>query len=340
EFFEEDLSGAFISSVDGKLLACNQQYAHIFGYDLIEEALATPASQYYVKSGDREKFLALVKENKKLENYEENARKKDGRPIHLVENIIGKFDEQGELVEIRGYVMDITHRRLLEEHLRQAQKMESVGTLAGGIAHDFNNILGIIMGYTSIIERVPGLPAGVGQSLETINKAVHRGAGVVRQLLTFARKGDVNVESIDVNHVVEELTGMLSETFPRSINLSTQLTDHKLRILADHTQLVQAMLNLCVNARDAMPNGGTLAIVTDVRSGNLLKPTNREAVSGPYAYVAVTDTGHGMSEEVRKRVFEPFFTTKATGKGTGLGMAVVYGIVNAYNGFIEIESVE
>ena len=340
EFFEEDLSGAFISSVDGKMLACNQQYAHIFGYDSIEEVLATPASQFCAESGDRERFLALVKENKKLENYEEDARKKDGRLIHLIENIIGKFDEQGELVEIRGYVMDITQRRLLEEHLRQAQKMESVGTLAGGIAHDFNNILGIIMGYTSIIERIPGLPPGVEPSLETINKAVHRGAGVVRQLLTFARKGDVSVESIDVNHVVEELTGMLRETFPRSINLSVHLTDHKLRILADHTQLVQAMLNLCVNARDAMPNGGTLAIVTDLRSGNLLKRTNRGAVSGPYAYVAVTDTGHGMSEEVRKRIFEPFFTTKATGKGTGLGMAVVYGIVNAYNGFIEIESVE
>lgn len=340
QFFEEDLSGAFISSVDGTMLACNQQYAHIFGYDSIEEVLATPASQFYSDDGDREKFLALMKENKKLENYEEDAKRKDGRLIHLIENIIGKFDEQGELEQIRGYVMDVTQRRLLEEHLRQAQKMESVGTLAGGIAHDFNNILGIIMGYTSIIERIPGLPPGVEPSLETINKAVHRGAGVVRQLLTFARKGEVSVESIDVNHVVEELTGMLRETFPRSINLSVHLTDHKLRILADHTQLVQAMLNLCVNARDAMPDGGTLTIVTDVRSGNLLKQTNREALSAPYAYVTVSDTGHGMSEEVRKRVFEPFFTTKAAGKGTGLGMAVVYGIVNAYNGLIEIESVE
>ncbi len=221
---------------------------------------------------------------------------------------------------------DVTERNRLEEKLREAQKLESIGRLAGGIAHDFNNLLNVISAHAALVAR-KGQERGA-ENLEAIGKAVQRGSAVVRQLLTFARRSEVLFEDVDVNTVADEVARLLAETLPSSITLSTKLDPSLPRVKADANQLHQAVLNLCVNARDAMPDGGRLEIATEGVAGR----------SGPWVAIRVSDTGLGMDEETRNRIFEPFFTTKESTRAGGLGLAVVYGIVNGHGGAIEVDS--
>ncbi len=242
----------------------------------------------------------------------------------------------GEITNLLCLREDITERKLLENQLRQAQKMESLGTLAGGIAHDFNNIIAVINGYAEFALLNPTDSALLQKCMREVKKASHRASGLVRQILTFSRKADVRMSPLDLNHLARELGDLLAETFPRNVSFSFNLDTSLPALLADQNQLQQVLLNLCVNARDAMPNGGTISLTTArAPDGHLpaaLKPGQ------PYACLTVADTGTGMSPEVRARLFEPFFTTKAVNKGTGLGLAVVYGIVASHEGTIEVES--
>jgi two-component system cell cycle sensor histidine kinase/response regulator CckA len=233
-----------------------------------------------------------------------------------------------------------TERKLLESEaqLRQSQKMESIGTLAGGIAHDFNNLLGIITGYTDKLKTVPLSEADRLNSIHAIEVAASRGAGLVRQILTFARKTEISLEAAQVNDIVRELSRMIAVTFPKTIVVSLKLDPNIAPLLVDANQLQQSLLNLCVNARDAMPQGGSLTLETSMMDGGELSKRFPEAECRPYASVSVTDTGIGMDETIRARVFEPFFSTKGLDRGTGLGLAVVYGIVNNHKGHIEVES--
>jgi two-component system, cell cycle sensor histidine kinase and response regulator CckA len=273
-------------------------------------------------------------------------RRKDGSdfPVELWTSVV--CDESGAPVALVAIARDISERRLsenerksLEEQLRQAQKLESVGILAGGIAHDFNNILAIISGYTSLMARGRITSDSLPGTYEGINTAVQRGTNLVRQLLTFARKSDVSYESLDTNVTVEELMGMIRSTFPKSISVNVQLCKDMPPIRGDVSQIHQALLNLCVNARDAMPLGGTLTVRTDTVNGTLLKRHFADALHDLYVHVAVSDTGVGMDEDTRKRIFEPFFSTKATIGGTGLGLAVVYGVVKSHHAFIDVQSI-
>jgi CheY-like chemotaxis protein/phage host-nuclease inhibitor protein Gam len=216
--------------------------------------------------------------------------------------------------------------------------MESIGTLAGGIAHDFNNLLGIITGYTEKLKTIPLSEADRLNSIHAIEVAASRGAGLVRQILTFARKTEISLEAAQVNDIVRELSRMISVTFPKTIVISLKLDPSMAPLLVDANQLQQSLLNLCVNARDAMPQGGTLTLETSMTEGAKLSKRFPEAEMRPYASVSVTDTGIGMDETTRARVFEPFFSTKGLDRGTGLGLAVVYGIVNNHKGHIEVES--
>jgi two-component system CheB/CheR fusion protein len=235
-------------------------------------------------------------------------------------------------------IEDDTERQLTEERLRQAQKLDSVGRLAGGIAHDFNNLLNIISAYATLLADHRSDPKKQSEGLEAIHRSVQRGSALVRQLLTFARKSDVVFGSVSLNAVVSEIVEILRETFPRQIVIATELDPELRPIKADANQLHQALLNLAVNARDAMPDGGTIRIETARLSGEDVRAKFPDAVAGDYACLRITDDGAGMDAATRGRMFEPFFTTKAMGQGEGLGLAVVHGIVQGHRGFIEVRS--
>ncbi|HEY4611907.1 MAG TPA: PAS domain S-box protein [Bacteroidota bacterium] len=242
-------------------------------------------------------------------------------------------------VGVYAIYVDISGRKRLEEQLRQSQKLESLGTLAGGIAHDFNNILGIILGHITLLERMPSDPAKITSSTEAIARASHRGAALVRQLLTFARKAEAQFEQMRVNDVVKEVQKLLRETFPKIIVVTLELDEKLPPIIADATQVHQVLINLCVNARDALlPQGGTLSVKTRRIGGSFVRQRYQDADAPEYLLLSVSDTGAGRDEVTRTRIFEPFFTTKELGKGTGLGLATVYGIMQSHHGFIDLET--
>jgi signal transduction histidine kinase/CheY-like chemotaxis protein len=235
---------------------------------------------------------------------------------------------------------DLTDRSRLEEQVRQMQKLESIGNLAGGVAHDFNNILNIISAHTAVLGRKSADGNGDRQkeSAQAIEQAVRRGAGVVKQLLTFARRTETAFYPLVVNPIADEVRKMVVETFPKTVELRAELAPDLPKILGNPTQIHQALLNLVVNARDAMEKGGTITLKTRAVSGEKLRRRLESATAEEYVSIEVADQGPGMSEEVRKRLFEPFFTTKEKGKGVGMGLAVVYGVVQAHQGTIDVES--
>jgi PAS domain S-box-containing protein len=262
---------------------------------------------------------------------------KNGK-IHWVRSSSRPISVDGKITGIQGVLTDQTERKLLEDQLRQSQKLESLGTLAGGVAHDINNILGIIMGHVDLLTQAKMDPEKSRKSIKAIDNALKRGTGVVRQLLTFARKGEAVLESVTLNDIVEEIHKLILQTFPKAIEIVVQLSPKSPHIRADNTQIHQVMLNLCVNARDAMPEGGTLFISTQIISKEEIQIRFPLAPSKNYAVIEVSDTGMGMDESTKSRIFEPFFTTKKSNKGTGLGLSTVFGIARSHNGYIDVES--
>jgi PAS domain S-box-containing protein len=220
----------------------------------------------------------------------------------------------------------------LEDQLRQAQKLEAVGTLAGGIAHDFNNLLGMVSGFAELAQDLNRAGRDAGKELERIMQAAERGRNLVRQILTFSRKVESELEPLDLNGEVRQVAGLMRSTLPRSIVLELDLAPNLPMVSADANQMEQVLVNLCTNARDAMPSGGTLTIVTSVREAG------EPGRSARWVELDVADTGHGMEPELLNHVFEPFFTTKEVGQGSGLGLAMVYGAMQAHHGFLECDS--
>ena len=338
QFFEDDLTGDYISTPEGKLLSCNPSFRRMFGYSSIEEALAFDIWSTYPDVESRDKFLQQLTREKRLEYHETEYRRKDGTPLYCIENAIGIFDDEGKLVQIRGYLFDDTKRRNLENQLLQAQKMESLGTLAGGIAHDFNNILGIIMGHAHLLSVLPADAATRKKYTDIITQASLRGAGLVRQMLTFARKTDVHFDKVLLNELVHEIAKLLDETFPKTVTISLSLYNNLPAIFGDATQVHQVLLNLCVNARDAMAGKGEIAICTGLSDGETIRRKFSNVKYQKYVVLSLSDTGTGMDDVTLRRIFEPFYTTKELGKGTGLGLSVVYGIVESHHGVIDVES--
>ena len=338
DFFEDDLTGDYISTPEGKILSCNPAFVRIFGFTSTEEALNFNANAFYPEPEQREIFLLLLKDKKRLEYYESEYLRSDGRRVYCVENVVGIFDHQENLVQIRGYIFDDSRRRMLEQQLIQAQKLESLGTLASGIAHDFNNILGIIIGYVSLLTREDADPQSIKSSLDAVMKASMRGAALVKQLLTFARKVEVQLQSLQLNDIVYEVSKLLIETMPRTIEITLSLDKDLPMITGDPGQIHQVLLNLGVNARDAMASGGKLTFTTRCCSAETLRARFPDITASEYVKLSVTDTGTGMDKATRSHIFEPFFTTKAIGKGTGLGLSVVFGIMESHKGFIDLES--
>jgi signal transduction histidine kinase/ActR/RegA family two-component response regulator len=240
---------------------------------------------------------------------------------------------------IHAYAMEITERLSLEHQLRQSQKMESVGQLAAGVAHDFNNILTIIQGHTELILSDPHLAPGLNEPLKQIATAATRAANLTRQLLTFSRRQVMQPRILDLNEVVGNVTKMLNRLLGEQISLQCNYSTSLPPVLADLGMMEQLILNLAVNARDAMPKGGQLIISTFTSEiDEAYVQLHAEARAGLFVCLGVTDTGCGMDAATLHHLFEPFFTTKEVGKGTGLGLATVHGIVKLHNGWIEVES--
>jgi PAS domain S-box-containing protein len=243
-----------------------------------------------------------------------------------------------ELQEANAALLrDMEERKKLQEQLLQAQKMETIGVLAGGIAHEFNNILNIVQAYTFILRGQAGENRQVGEGLGVIDKTVQRGSGLVQQLLTLARKSSADLESINVNHLVEGLIPLIRQTFPKTIEVSASLQTGLPPIIADRNQIEQALLNLCLNARDALPDGGEVSFETRCVPGSAVQHLGG-LTAARYVCIAVRDNGTGIADAVRSRMFEPFVTTKESGQGAGLGLSVVYGIVKSHEGLIDVES--
>jgi PAS domain S-box-containing protein len=337
-FVEEALTGNLILQPDGTIITCNPAFIRIFEFGSEKEALATNFNTLLRTKRDATELLSLVQQERTLDHYEFEMRQPSGEPVYVVGRFVGNFDQKGQLIEIHAYLFNDTKRKRLEQQLVQAQKMEGLGTLAGGIAHDFNNILAIILGYATQLEKNSLRPDQFPGAIRVIKDAVERGAALVQQLLTSARQTESHFSALDLNALVSELQRMLQATFPKMINFEMRLEPNFPLVTADRSQIHQVLLNLCVNARDAMPNGGILTIETLLTEGEQLELYFTGAEAKRYACVRVRDTGAGMTPEVKGHIFEPFFTTKERAKGTGLGLSVVYGVVNKHSGFVQVET--
>jgi len=338
--FERNLAGVFRTSLDGRILECNDAFARIYGYANRGEIVARNASELYPTPEARRLLIERLRERDTLLDFELQGRRRDGSLLWALVNasLLREGGEAGAFV-IEGTAFDITDRKRLERQLRQAQKMEAIGQLAGGVAHDFNNLLGVIGGHTELALKRLGLEDPLRRHLDEIRQAGDRAAGLTRQLLAFSRKQIVEPTLLDLNEVVRGLAGMLGRLIPEDIQLVTVLGAEPALVSADRGQVEQVMMNLVVNARDAMPQGGRLAIETGHAALDEAYCREHEgARPGPHVMLAVSDTGIGMDAETRSHVFEPFFTTKEPGKGTGLGLATVYGIVKQAGGSIWVYS--
>jgi two-component system, cell cycle sensor histidine kinase and response regulator CckA len=340
QFFEDDLTGDFICMVDGRILECNPAFATIYGFSSVEEARRNNLSSLFFNGEKYQEFLRLLKLEKRLAYYELGMQQKNGAPLFVVMNVIGIFTAADELAQIRGYVFNDTDRRMLAEQLRQSQKMEVVGTLAGGVAHDFNNILNNIIGFAAQIKKHAHDRSKIQRYCDTIEKSAARGAQVTNQLLMFSRHKKQENELTDAGSIVHEIATLISETFSRSISLNIHVADSLRLVRGDRGALYQVVLNLCVNARDAMPAGGMLTLEAKNAELGVDVPTNVVTVHTPYCVMlCVQDTGGGISHELQTKIFDPFFTTKEKGQGTGLGLSIVYNAVKEHGGSVVVESV-
>ena len=455
--FERSLAGIIRTTLDGPILDCNQACARILGYASREELMASPIADHYFDPEDRNTFIAKLKKEKSLSNYERCLRRKDGSPVwilasaHLVEDKHGvpavneetfiditerkkaeetfrkAFDanpepmtissiaegryidvneaflrvtgyareevishtsdelkfwdkpearaalvntlraegsvrnleityrtkageqrialDSSEIIEVGGQkcmisiLRDMTEQKSLEKQLRQAQKMEAVGQLTGGIAHDFNNMLGVIIGYSEVVtERLSGNEP-LQKKCEQITKAAQSAATLTRQLLAFSRQQMLEPKYLDLNSIVRNMERMLRRLIGEDITFSTALGPTLGSIKADQGQIEQVIINLVVNARDAMPSGGKVRIETSaVELNGDYSKKHLPQLPGSYVLLTVSDTGVGMDADTQARIFEPFFTTKEVGKGTGLGLSTVYGVVRQSDGFIWVYS--
>ncbi len=346
-FFEEDLSGDYIAQPDGTLRACNPAFARIFGFASVEEALKCNVNSLYPDRAACERFYGLLRERRKLENFEKELLRANGTPIHVVENAVGTFDEAGELLEFKGYLFDNTERKLLEEQLRQSQKMESIGTLASGIAHDFNNVLNNVLGFAMQLKKFTNDEVKVRKYSETIEKSATRGAELASQLLSFARMTKRANVPTDIAHVIDEVVSNCALAFPANISIEKKVDPDLLHVLGDHGELFQVLMNLSGNARDAIngindgTRGGKVVIEAhNAKVGEDISPQLFVAQGGECVELLVCDDGAGIPKGIRDKIYDPFFTTKERGRGTGLGLSIVYNIIRNYHGTIVVDSEE
>ncbi|MCL4510740.1 MAG: ATP-binding protein, partial [Bacteroidetes bacterium] len=338
-FFEEDATADVLFQPDGRVEDCNPAYVKMFRLNSREEALATKIFEFCLDKESREKTLGLIREQRKLFDHELVLRRRDDSPLYAKANFIGVFDEHGELIQIKAYLIDETERKSLEKRLIQSQKLEGIGRLAGGVAHDYNNILGVILGYGELIQNKLKKEDPLHRQIQSIVAAANRGKDLTRQLLAFARKEIVSPKVLNVNTSIDSIQKMLQRLIGENIKLIFMPGKSLWSIKIDPTQLDQILVNLATNARDAISDIGTITIETaNVAIDEAYLNGHAEFFPGEYVMLGFTDTGKGMDRATQEKIFEPFFTTKPKGQGTGLGLATVYGIVKQNGGNINVYS--
>jgi len=340
ELFEHATLGIYRSSRDGRFLDVNPALVSMLGYTTQEELLAVSiAETVYANPADRERMVKEYASAGTFTNVPLQWKRKDGKPISVHLSGRAVRDARGAFDYFEIFVENITERQALEKQFYAAQKFEAIGHLAGGVAHDFNNVLAAIIGWAELCSDSAAedtrLRKGLGVIIEQANHAV----GLTRQLLAFARRQHMEPRVIDLNKSVREVSTLLGSVIGRDIELKTSLATDIYPVLADPTHFEQVLMNLCVNARDAMPRGGKLLVETkNAVMDEEYCLHHPYAHPGQYVQLSVSDTGVGMDATTLDHVFEPFFTTKEFGKGTGLGLATVYGIAKQHGGFIHAYS--
>jgi len=328
-----------LSLASGYIAECNDAMAKMYGLNEAGELIGKRLSELLIADDPvtREFMETFLRSGYRITDWESHERDAQGRTKIFRNTMVGIVDK-GCLVRTWGIQRDVTARMHLEEQLRNAQQLEAIGRLAGGVAHDFNNILSIIMGHGELLLGAVGADERARNGLEQIRRAADRAASLTQQLLAFSRKQVLQPKVLDLNEAVADVQKMLSRVIGEDIELIASVHPSLASVKADPGQVEQVLMNLAVNARDAMPHGGKLMMETSNVEADAELARSLDLVPGRYAMLKVTDTGHGMSAETLSHIFEPFFTTKPMGKGTGLGLATVWGIVKQSGGSIRVES--
>jgi len=339
---QSSVYGIYRSSLEGRFLDVNPALITMLGYGSAEQVLLLdPEKDVFAQSDEHTRLIEEFRRSGRLDGFEVKWKRKDGSNItvRISGRAVSNAEEPADVLE--AIAEDITDRRVLEDQFRQAQKMEAVGRLAGGVAHDFNNLLMVISGYAEVM--LSGLEPdhALREKALAIQQASDRATTLTRQLLAFSRKQLLELKVVDVNAIVQDMERLLRPLIGENVEFSTALAPDAAHTRADAGQLEQVLMNLVVNAKDAMPGGGKLTIETQ---NIVMNESHRRGQTfirpGDYVRLSVSDTGMGMDKETQSRIFEPFFTTKEKGKGTGLGLSTVYGIVKQSGGYVMVQSEE
>ncbi|MBI4538995.1 MAG: PAS domain S-box protein [Gemmatimonadetes bacterium] len=337
--FEQSRDAILITSRDGRHLDVNRAALELFGYTR-EEMLALDSRQLYAEPGDRDGFVEKIDRDGFVHDHQVTLRRKDGSEMScLVTSTLQRADD-GTVLGYQAIIRDVTAQRQLERYLQEVQKMEAVDQLSSGIAHDFNNILTVVLTSAVVLrEFVNSEQTDARALLDDLQDVAKRGSQLVKKLSIFARREEVKLVPLDLAACVDELAETLRRLLPENVEIHLAVDEPLPPVLADVGAVEQILMNLATNARDAMPRGGTLRIVVGrTQLADEDRARHGWVVPGKYVSVSVSDTGVGMDEKTREKVFQPFFTTKPPGEGTGLGMAVVYGLVKQHKGFVHLYS--
>ncbi|MGH9487660.1 MAG: ATP-binding protein [Terriglobales bacterium] len=337
--FEANLAGMHCSLLDGTPLRVNPAFVQMFGFGSTQEAMACYSGDLYVDLADREALLQQLRLRGRDVNRQMRLRHRDGHVFWVLANTVLVPGVDGAPDSNESALLDITESKQREERQQQSTKLEGMGRLAGGLAHDFNNLLTIIDGYADLALSRLEEGHSARAAIEKVRGAGQQAAGLTQQLLAFGQRQSSDLSWVDAEAQVRASLEMLAPALGAAVKVHVETEPGLGRIRADAGQLSQIIMNLALNARDAMPQGGDLLVeMQNVEIGPAYTRQHVQAREGGYLCVAVSDNGEGMSEETRKRAFEPLFTTKPRGKGTGLGLATVYGLVLQHNGWIELYS--
>lgn len=332
--------GIYRANIAGRFLQVNPALLKMLGYEQEQEILKKElATDIFQHDYEYQRLTQLFTRTEEIKDIEMEWKRQDGTPIIVRCSGRRINDENCVPAYFEVFAEDVTEKRVLERQLRMAQKMEAIGRLSGGIAHDFNNLLGVIIGYSGVLRKALGSNNALSEHAFEIEKAGQRAASLTKQLLAFSRQQVLTPAVLNLNTLISNMEGMLPRLLGEDIEVSLALEPGLDNVKTDQSQIEQVIMNLAVNARDAMPTGGTLKVRTaNVELNQTYTRSHPGSNVGSYVLMVVTDTGMGMDRETLAHIFEPFFTTKELGKGTGLGLATVYGIVKQSSGYIWVDS--